>query len=159
MCQSVIHWDNDREKRAAHILSDSFDVLLMLIFINYVQNRCYSLLGRLIVYHLVKARFVSQEVYILFDSFNTLLAQFFLSPQYGFRASRQQNVVIQRWDYASAPPIQEPHRKMDAAAAAVTDDVGIITVEDGKSGDAGYRLHPQKIPQKVIHGIISQPKQ
>lgn len=116
----------------------------MLPLKDYSQNSCYSLLRCTFIHHLMETWLIRQIVNFLVDCLNAFPIQLVLSSQYGIRVRREQDVIIQRRYEASTPSIKELQWKINATASAITNNIRIITIEDGKSGDACYRLHPQK---------------
>ena len=78
--QSVIYWDNDREKRVAHIfLNDSFDVLMMLFPKDNLQYLYDCCLRCAVIHNLVKPWLAGQIVNLSVDRFYPFLVQFLLS--------------------------------------------------------------------------------
>ena len=119
----------------------------------------HRLRGSAHVENLVVARLRGKIVNLAVDGVDTLAVELTLAAQDSVGWSREEHIVVKRGDKAFAEIIKEAGGQIDAAAAAVADNVGVVAVENHQAGDARHRLHAQEVAQHIVNRVVEQPRQ
>ena len=101
----------------------------MLRFKYNIEDLRHSLLRRAFVQYLIVPLLVGEVIYLMVNSLDALAVQFLLALQDSVGRSREEYIVVKRGDKAFAEIIKEAGGQIDAAAAAVADDIRVVAVE------------------------------
>lgn len=112
--------------------------------------------GGAIVDYAVVAGARGEEIDLAVDIADAVGIEFTFAGEDSVGVGGEKYVVVERRDKEPSPAVEEPQRQIDTAAAAVADDIGIVTVEDDDTRDTYLRFHTKPVAYDVVDRVVEQ---